>query len=333
MAPFFTIWTGQQLSLVGSRAAQFALVWWLTLETGSATVLATASLVALAPQILLGPFVGALIDRWNRRVVMIAADSFIALVGLWLAYLFWSGTMEIWHVYAVMLARSLGGTFHWPAMAASTTLMVPEKHYTRISGLNQTIHGLLSLLGPPLGALLLSIMPLHGVMLFDVGTAAFAVLPLLFVAVPQPKQEHVATIKTHSFLSNARDALRFVLHWPGMMVLLAGASILKIVLMPALSLLSLLVKNHFGGEAAEYGFMEVMEAMIKDGLQNSLSDAGVGVLCARTAVLGAYFNMKINAKDIKDRVFAEDILSKAEKIYQQTLRIEEETIAFIDSKM
>ncbi|TFH10980.1 MAG: MFS transporter [Candidatus Atribacteria bacterium] len=279
-ASFFTIWTGQQLSIAGSRAAQFALVWWLTLETGSASVLATASLVALAPQILLGPFVGTLIDRWNRRMIMIVADLFIALVGLWLAYLFWSGMMEIWHVYVVMLARSLGGTFHWPAMAASTTLMVPEKHYTRISGLNQTINGLMSLLGPPLGALLLSLMPLHGVMLFDVATAAFAVLPLLFVAVPQPNQEHVAAIKTRSFLSNAREGLRFVLHWPGMLVLLAGASILKIVLMPALSLLSLLVKNHFGGDAAEFGFMS--------------SAVGLGMLLGGLS-LGAWggFNKKI----------------------------------------
>ncbi|MEE8592996.1 MAG: MFS transporter [Candidatus Bipolaricaulota bacterium] len=257
MVPFFTIWTGQQLSIVGSRAAQFALVWWLTLETGSATVLATASLVALAPQILLGPFVGALVDRWNRRVVMIVADSFIALVGLWLAFLFWSGTMEIWHIYVVMLARSFGETFHWPAMAASTTLMVPEKHYTRISGLNQTIHGLLNLIGAPLGALLLSLMPMHGVMLVDVATAAFAVIPLLFVIVPQPKQEHVAAIKEKSFLSNAREGLRFVLHWPGMLVLLAGASILKIALMPAFALVSLLVKDYFGGEAAEYSMISV----------------------------------------------------------------------------
>jgi glutamate formiminotransferase/formiminotetrahydrofolate cyclodeaminase len=82
-----------------------------------------------------------------------------------------------------------------------------------------------------------------------------------------------------------------------------------------------------------FNSMEVMQAMIKDGLQNSLSDGGVGVLCAKAAVLGAYFNVKINAKDIKDRVFAEDILTKAENIYQQTLKIETEVIAYIDSKM
>jgi len=86
--PFFTIWTGQALSLVGSTVTQFALVWYLTKTTGSATVLATASMMALLPGIFLGPFIGALIDRWNRRVVMIVADSVIALAILCLAYLF-----------------------------------------------------------------------------------------------------------------------------------------------------------------------------------------------------------------------------------------------------
>ncbi len=82
-----------------------------------------------------------------------------------------------------------------------------------------------------------------------------------------------------------------------------------------------------------YNSMEVMKAMIKDGLQNSLSDAGVGILCARTAVIGAYFNVRINAKDINDRAFADDIITKAEKIYQATLQKEKEVITYIDSKM
>ena len=82
-----------------------------------------------------------------------------------------------------------------------------------------------------------------------------------------------------------------------------------------------------------YQSMEVMQAMLKEGMQSSLSDAAVGVLCARTAVIGAYFNVRINAKDIKDRKFADDILQKAEKIYKATIRIEKETIAYIDGKM
>ncbi len=79
--------------------------------------------------------------------------------------------------------------------------------------------------------------------------------------------------------------------------------------------------------------MEIMQAMLKDGLKNSLSDAGVGVLCARAAVIGAYFNVRINAKDIKDRDFAADILNKAATIYEKTIALEKETISFIDSQM
>lgn len=82
-----------------------------------------------------------------------------------------------------------------------------------------------------------------------------------------------------------------------------------------------------------FNSMEVMQAMIKDGLQSSLSDAGVGILCARTAVVGAYFNVRINAKDIKDRKFAEHILEKAETIYQKTIKIEADSIAFINNKL
>ena len=82
-----------------------------------------------------------------------------------------------------------------------------------------------------------------------------------------------------------------------------------------------------------YKSMEVMQAMLKDGMQTSLSDSAVGVLCAKAAVTGAYFNVKINAKDIKDRTFAEDILKRGEDIYQKTILIEQQTIEYVNSKM
>src|SRR6186997_3099045 len=94
---FFTIWTGQALSLFGSALVQFALIWWLTQKSGSATVLAIATLVGMLPQIVIGPFAGALVDRWNRRVIMIVADGTIAAFSLLLAYLFATGVVQIWH--------------------------------------------------------------------------------------------------------------------------------------------------------------------------------------------------------------------------------------------
>jgi DHA3 family macrolide efflux protein-like MFS transporter len=95
---FFAIWSGQAFSLIGSRIAQFGLVWWLTETTGSARVLATATMIALIPGILLGPITGVLVDRWKRRLVMIAAEALIALAALWLAVMFWRSQVQIWHI-------------------------------------------------------------------------------------------------------------------------------------------------------------------------------------------------------------------------------------------
>ncbi len=262
--PFFTIWTGQQFSLIGSRVAQFALVWWLTKLTGSATVLATATMVALIPEIFLGPIAGAYVDRWNRRIVMIVADGLIALASLWLAYLFWTDAMQVWHVYVIMLARAAGGSFHWPAMQASTSLMVPDEHLTRVAGLNQTMHGALNIVGPPLGALLMEVLPLFGVMLVDVGTAMLAIVPLFFVHVPQPARTDEGAMEKPSIWADIREGLRYIRGWPGLMALIGLAMILKIALTPAFSLLPLLVTEHFNGGAAQLSLLE--------------SVAGVGIL-------------------------------------------------------
>ena len=135
--PFFTIWTGQVFSQFGTALVQFALVWYLTRQTGSATVLATATLFALLPQIVLGPFTGALVDRWSRRLVMIFSDGSIALFTLSLIWLFAVGHVQIWHIYVLMMLRSLGAAFQTPAFSAATPMMVPNDHLTRVSGLTR----------------------------------------------------------------------------------------------------------------------------------------------------------------------------------------------------
>jgi DHA3 family macrolide efflux protein-like MFS transporter len=257
--PFFTIWTAQAFSLVGSRLAQFALVWWLTKTTGSATVLAMATLVAILPGVILGPFAGALVDRWNRRTVMIVADSFIALVSVWLAYLFWNGSAGVWHVYIAMTARALGEAFHWPSMQASTSLMVPKEHLSRVAGLNQTVQGAMNVVAPPLGALLLGLLPLFGIMGIDVVTAALAITPLLFVAIPQPQKAETSGASAAakpSVWADLRAGLRYVRAWPGLMAILALAMTINFVVNPAFSLMPLLVTEHFHGGPLQLGGLE-----------------------------------------------------------------------------
>ncbi len=256
---FFTIWTGQAFSLFGSALVQFALVWWLTRETGSATVLATATLVALLPQVVLGPFVGALVDRWNRRVIMSVADASIALATLLLFYLFASGQIQVWHIYTLLAVRSLGGAFHGPAMTASTSLMVPNKHLARIAGANQTLQGLLSIFAPPLGALLIELFSTQNVLLIDVGTALLAILPLFFIPIPQPARHALQAsgeIAKTSYLHDLREGFAYVVRWKGLLGIIILAMILNFLIVPASSLLPLVVTKIFNGGAAELGWVE-----------------------------------------------------------------------------
>ena len=256
---FFAIWTGQAFSLLGSMLVQFALVWWLTQTTGSATVLAMATLVAVLPGIVIGPFAGALVDRWNRRLIMIVADSLIALITLGLIYLYATGRMQVWHVYVAMSLRAALGGFHWPAMQSSTSLMVPKEHLARVAGLNQTMMGVMNIISPPLGALLLSVLPLGKVLAVDVVTAGLAVLPLLFVTIPQPERTASAAATgaaRASVWADLRAGLRYVAGWPGLLAILVMAMAINFVVNPAFSLMPILVTKYFGLGALQLGWLE-----------------------------------------------------------------------------
>ncbi len=258
--PFFTIWIGQAFSLVGSRMGGFALVWWLTQASGgSATVLATTSLVAMLPGVLLGPIAGALVDRWSRRRVMILADSLVAAFSAGLALLAWTGRLQVWHIYIIMFVRALGGTFHWAAMQASTSLMVPKSQLTRVSGMNQTLHGALSIITPPLGALAMSIMPLQTIMGIDVVTALFAVVPLLFVLIPDPatREEAGGVNPVAAVARDVREGFRFIWRWSGLLLGLVAAALINGTINPAFALLPILVSKTFGKGVLELGWMEM----------------------------------------------------------------------------
>lgn len=261
LRPFFTLWSGQAVSLFGSQMVQFGLIWWLTKTTGSATILAAASLVGLLPQVLLGPFAGVLVDRWPRRWVMFVADSLVAVASLVLAYLFWSGAVELWHVFALLFVRALGGAFHWPAMQASTPLMVPAEQLTRIQGLNQMLQGGLSIVAAPLGALLVSLLTMPALLMIDVATALFAIVPLLFIVVPQPKKADTAadagdSDNKTSFWTDMRLGFRYILSWPAVLMLMGMAMLINFLLTPLAALQPLLITQHFQGEAIHLGILE-----------------------------------------------------------------------------
>ena len=251
---FFMIWSGQALSILGSQLVQFALIWHLTVTTGSATVLATASMIGMLPSVLLGPVVGTLVDRWNRRRVMQLSDSLIAIATVLLAVLFSFGAVSRWHIYLLMFIRSLAGSFHGHAMNASTSLMVPIEKLTRIQGINQMLNGGINIVSAPLGALLLNALPLQGILLIDVVTALFAILPLFFIHIPQPSNQREDSQAT--VFQDLKDGFKFVLDWPGLLIISLMTVGINFTIIPAFSLLPLLVNDYFGGSAVHLSWVE-----------------------------------------------------------------------------
>lgn len=255
---FFTIWTGQAFSLLGSQLVSFAIIWWLTKTTGSATILATASLVGLLPQVILGPLTGTLVDRWSRRLTMIIADGLIALATVILAILFALDRMQLWQVMALLFIRSVCGGFHWPAMQASTTLMVPKEQLSRIQGLNQLLQGGMNIASAPLGALLLAVLPMEGILAIDVSTAMLAIIPLFFIQVPQPERRDspVTVNGKTTFWQDLRAGFSYVWGWPGLMLIGIMATAINFLLIPAFTLLPILVTKHFNGGAIQLATLE-----------------------------------------------------------------------------
>jgi DHA3 family macrolide efflux protein-like MFS transporter len=157
-----------------------------------------------------------------------------------------------------MFLRSLGQAFHWPAMQASTSLLVPEKHLSRVAGINQALNGAMNIIAPPTGALLIGVLRLQWVLSIDIITAGLAVLPLFFVHIPQPARVIASIGKpvVSSILEDIKEGFLYVFRWKGLFYVLLFAVGINFLISPAFTLLPLLVTKHFHGNAIQYGWIE-----------------------------------------------------------------------------
>jgi DHA3 family macrolide efflux protein-like MFS transporter len=247
---FFTLWTGQALSLLGSQLVQFAIIWYITQTTGSATSLAIASMMGLLPQVLLSPFIGTWVDRGNRRLILIAADTTVAVATVALAILFALQIVEIWHIYIVLFIRAVAGGFHQSAFGASVVLLVPKEQLARIQGFNQALYGGLNIISAPLGAYLLSVLPMQGILAIDVSTALLAVAILIFIQIPQPER---STQGQSTFWQDFAAGFRYIITWRGLVILLCMVMVINFFYSATEPLTPLLITGHFDGDAGKLG--------------------------------------------------------------------------------
>jgi MFS transporter, DHA3 family, macrolide efflux protein len=187
MRTFLIVWAGQTLSVIGSGLTTFALGVWIFQETGRATPYALTVLFWSLPRILLAPAAGSLADRWNRRYLMILADTGAAFTTLVLVFLFMGGRLEIWHIYFGAFISSSFSTFQDPAYTASISMLVPKKDLVRANGLVQMSSALNALIAPLLAGFLFVLIGLPGIILIDFISFFAAVGTLLLVRIPQPE--------------------------------------------------------------------------------------------------------------------------------------------------
>jgi MFS transporter, DHA3 family, macrolide efflux protein len=255
---FFFLWFSQVFSLFGISLTQFCLVWYLTQMTGSATLLTTSSMVALFPQVLIGPIAGTLIDRVNRKNVMILANGFSVATALTLILLFWLGQIEIWHLFFTLFIRFTALIFYYPAVQASTSLMVPRESLSKVMGWTLTVQGIIGVIAPAMGALLLGHLPVQIVLTIDVTSSLCTFLLLTILKVPKPANHLESSLIGFDLAKNFKDGLRYIVGWRGLRWVVAIAVLFHLFFVPAFALKPLLVTRHFHGNVYQIGLLDAV---------------------------------------------------------------------------
>ena len=190
MRGFVIIWLGQLVSLLGTGMTNFALSFYLFEKTGQATALTIAIFAFVAPSILLSPLAGALVDRSNRKFVVIVTDLAAGLVTIaWLLIVLRAGNLELWQVYLGNAITGAFNAFQFPAFSAAVTLMIPKEQYGRAAGMLDFAGAASNILAPAFAGALLGPLGLAGIMAIDVATFVLAIAAVLVVHMPQPAPE------------------------------------------------------------------------------------------------------------------------------------------------
>lgn len=252
--PFFTIWTGQALSLLTSTIVQFAIIWYLTDTTGSPAVLSIASLAGFLPAGLLGPFAGVFIDRHSRKVIMITADLCIAAASLAIALYGALSAIPVWLVMAVLFIRSVGTAFQQPCIQAVTPLIVPEDQLTRCNGYSQALQSASMLVSPAIAAALYAACPLHWIIAIDIIGALCAVATLSLTKIHDVVQKQAE--RPH-VLREMADGFQILRARRGLIAILVTQVAFMVAFMPVNALYPLMSMDYFGGTAWHASLVEI----------------------------------------------------------------------------
>ncbi|ULO04702.1 amino acid adenylation domain-containing protein [Paenibacillus sp. 19GGS1-52] len=214
---FFTVIFGQLMSILGSGLTGIAIGVWVYSQTQSVADFAAISSASLIPGILVLPFAGAIVDRYDRRLVMLFSDLMMALPIAWLAVLMATHSLEVWHIYVSSAIGSVSRSFHRPAFMASIAQIIPKQYLGHANGIVQLAGSTSEMIAPLLGVALYSTIGMANIFILDVVSFFIAITTLLIVRFPNT----LFSRQEESFLKEVLMGWKFIVKRPGLLYMIA----------------------------------------------------------------------------------------------------------------
>ncbi len=236
---------------------QYAIIWYLTLESGEESVLAIATLVGMLPMAILSPLVGPFIDRINKKFLLIFYDAIVAVIALGLfIYGINHDVYPLWMVFITIGIRAVAQTAQMPTVQSIMPTMVPKHEITRVNGQFGMIQSLVFIVSPGIGAFMVAAFPIHWVILLDVIGFILGAGMLLLVKIPEvsTQGEKIAVFR------DAKEGFNILRDNKPMWKMTLIGALFMLLFMPAMSLYPLVTTKYFGGTIVHAGWVEVLYA-------------------------------------------------------------------------
>ena len=255
MRGFTVVWFGQLISFLGTSMTQFALTIWAWEKTGEATALALVGFSFVLPYILASPFAGALVDRWNRKLVTMLSDMGSGISTLAILLLFTSGRLEVWHLYVTSAFSGAFQAFQFPAFSAAVTLMLNKEQYARANGMLSLARSASGIFAPVAAGILLPVIGIGGIMSFDVLSFVVAVGALTVIFIPQPPGV-IAAKEQPSLLEDSVFGFRYIKDRPSLLGLQSIFFVVNFMGSVSFALLAPMILSRTGNDSIALGSVQ-----------------------------------------------------------------------------
>ncbi|MFW9922401.1 MAG: MFS transporter [Candidatus Thorarchaeota archaeon] len=258
---YLFFFSGQQISILGSSIVSFILIWWITETTQSELMLGIASLVSMGPYLLVVPFSGVIADKVNKKKLLIIVDALQSLFTVILTIFFMIfydpnssqyTTFLLTMVFVTSGLRGVMQAFHSPVVSSLVPIMIPKKHLSRMNGVNYLINGIINVIGPALGAVLLSFIGIRISLWIDLATFLIAVIPLILIKIPSVIKEKDTKI---TFVKDFKEGIDVIRNIKGLFSVIFIATLINFFFAPLGTLLPIFINKVHSGNEGNYALV------------------------------------------------------------------------------